>query len=33
MFSYPSGRSEVVFYTAVFVRDVLKMVRERYIKS
>jgi hypothetical protein len=33
MFSYPSGSSKVVFYTAVFVLDILKMVREQYIKS
>jgi hypothetical protein len=29
----PLGRSEVVFYMAVFVRDVLKIVRKRYIRS
>jgi hypothetical protein len=29
----PSGRTQVIFYTAVFVRDILKTVRKWYITS
>jgi hypothetical protein len=29
----PSGGREVIFYTAVFVSDVLKTVRKRYIRN